>query len=136
MLSCVIVVNSQINNHFVCQILYALCMYCTSACSLVSRIVLLFIKPLYCCLLFRYSRHPHIVHVEHCFHSQSRFGLIMEFIDGRNLWQIIQEEGALSRENAHKCAKAVGSALDHLHSKNIMHRDVKPDNVLVMYSLM
>jgi serine/threonine protein kinase len=79
----------------------------------------------------KYSRHPNIVHVEHCFHSQSRFGLVMEFIDGRNLWQIIQESGALSRENAHKCAKAVGKALEYLHSKNIMHRDVKPDNVLI-----
>ncbi|XP_062509470.1 uncharacterized protein LOC134185648 isoform X2 [Corticium candelabrum] len=77
------------------------------------------------------SRHPHIVYVEDCFRSRSRFGLIMEFISGNNLWQIIQTNGALSRDNAYKCAKAVGSALQYLHSLSIMHRDVKPDNVLI-----
>ena len=59
----------------------------------------------------------------------------MEFISGNNLWQIIQTNGALSRDNAYKCAKAVGSALQYLHSLSIMHRDVKPDNVLVSFEI-
>ena len=68
--------------------------------------------------------------MEACFRSKSRFGLVMEYVDGCNLWTIIQK-AALTRDQARDVAVAVARALAHLHRMKIIHRDVKPDNILI-----
>lgn len=55
----------------------------------------------------------------------------MEFIDGGDLGKLIIEKGPLSESMVQTMAKQLLDALGYLHNKNITHRDVKPDNILV-----
>ena len=57
--------------------------------------------------------------------------LVMEFIDGPNLKNWIGENGPLSVPAALRLTRAVGQALAHAHALGIIHRDVKPENILL-----
>jgi serine/threonine-protein kinase len=55
----------------------------------------------------------------------------MELVEGSSLQQIVEREGALSPARASDIAQQLCAALAHLHGQGLVHRDVKPDNVLV-----
>jgi serine/threonine-protein kinase len=57
--------------------------------------------------------------------------ITMAFIDGKDLSQLLKEEGALPIERALKIARQLCEALDAAHSEGVVHRDLKPHNVLV-----
>ena len=56
--------------------------------------------------------------------------IIMEYIEGRNLADALQAEGVMTIERACQTLSQVASALAAAHEKGIVHRDVKPDNVV------
>ena len=56
---------------------------------------------------------------------------IMEFVDGKNLRQFMQDEGILPPPYAIDIAVQMLEALSHAHSNGIVHKDVKPENILV-----
>ena len=56
--------------------------------------------------------------------------IIMEYIEGRNLADALQAEGVMTIEEACHTLSQVASALAAAHEKGIVHRDVKPDNVV------
>jgi serine/threonine-protein kinase len=56
--------------------------------------------------------------------------IIMEYIEGRNLADGLQAQGAMTIEQARQTLSQVASALAAAHDKGIVHRDVKPDNVI------
>ena len=62
--------------------------------------------------------------------GDNRF-LVMEFVSGRTLKQIIQEKGRLSSRTATQITIRILSALQHAHENGIIHRDIKPQNILV-----
>ncbi|MBQ6564137.1 MAG: Stk1 family PASTA domain-containing Ser/Thr kinase [Clostridia bacterium] len=62
--------------------------------------------------------------------GDNRF-LVMEFVSGRTLKQIIQEKGRLSSKSATQITIRILSALQHAHENGIIHRDIKPQNILV-----
>ena len=57
--------------------------------------------------------------------------LVMEFVDGLTLKQVIEQKGALPPNVAAQIAIRILSALQHAHSNGIIHRDIKPQNILV-----
>lgn len=60
--------------------------------------------------------------------------IAMEFVDGRTLKEVITEEGKIEQGEAVRCALQILAALAHAHQRGIIHRDVKPQNILVSRS--
>jgi serine/threonine protein kinase len=59
---------------------------------------------------------------------------IVEFVDGKNLVEIVKNQGVLSREQALLLAKDVSSGLIEAHGKNLKHLDIKADNIMARNS--
>ncbi len=57
--------------------------------------------------------------------------IVMEWVDGRFLREILTKEGKLSAERATRIAIGVCEALDYIHSMGVVHRDLKPENIMV-----
>jgi len=57
--------------------------------------------------------------------------IVMEWIDGRFLREILTREGRLPVERATRIALGVCEALDYVHSQGVVHRDLKPENIMV-----
>lgn len=67
-------------------------------------------------------------------HDIKRIGcdllIIMEFIDGNDYYSLIRKEGPQPLKEVLKVAKCLFSALDYAHKKEIVHRDIKPQNIM------
>jgi len=63
--------------------------------------------------------------------DRGRVYLVMEWVDGRLLRQILNESKKLPPERALRIALGVCSALDYIHSHGVVHRDLKPENIMV-----
>ena len=58
--------------------------------------------------------------------------LVMEFLNGKTLKQVIRDEGALSLARTVDIMRQVGDALNAAHSQNVVHRDLKSDNIMLV----
>jgi eukaryotic-like serine/threonine-protein kinase len=63
--------------------------------------------------------------------DRSQVYMVMEWLDGKLLRQILNEEGKLSAERATKLAVAISDALEYIHANGVVHRDLKPENIMV-----
>src|SRR6185503_6970739 len=62
--------------------------------------------------------------------------LVMEYLSGRTLKQVIREEGPLSLARTVDIMRQVGDALDAAHAQNVVHRDLKSDNIMLLSTAM
>lgn len=76
-------------------------------------------------------RHPNIVQVFDFGVQDDRHYMVMEYINGPDLAQYLREHGQLSLEAALPLIQEVASALDYAHELGLVHRDVKPSNVML-----
>ena len=74
--------------------------------------------------------HPGVVKVLND-EERSRRYMILEWVDGRLLRQILNEEKKLSPERAIRITLGLCKALDYVHSHGVVHRDLKPENIMV-----
>lgn len=75
--------------------------------------------------------HPNIVSVYDVGHEGDTHYIVMEYVEGKNLKEVIREEGILPVNRAVDIARQICEGLDHAHENGIVHRDIKPHNILV-----
>lgn len=75
--------------------------------------------------------HFNIVSVYDVGEEDDIYYIVMEFIDGKTLKELIRQEGTLPVSVALEIARQICDALEHAHQKGIVHRDIKPQNILI-----
>jgi tRNA A-37 threonylcarbamoyl transferase component Bud32 len=75
--------------------------------------------------------HPHIVTVIDAGEEEGRPYIVFEYVPGETLKELIKREGPLDVDEAAAYAIEIARALGYAHGRNIVHRDVKPQNVLI-----
>lgn len=77
-------------------------------------------------------KHPNAVNIyDFGVSEEGLVYLVMEMVEGQSLRAVIKQQGPLTPNAAAEIFKQVCSALDEAHKQNIIHRDVKPDNIIV-----
>jgi len=75
--------------------------------------------------------HPNIVSVFDWGEESGTYFIVMEYVEGRSLAEIIRTEGSIHSDKVAEISSEVAAALSFAHRNGIVHRDVKPGNVLV-----
>jgi eukaryotic-like serine/threonine-protein kinase len=75
--------------------------------------------------------HPNIVEIYDVGEESGKHFIVMEVVRGKTLKQLISQRGAMEKEEALAIMKQLIAAISEAHRKNIIHRDIKPQNVLV-----
>ena len=75
--------------------------------------------------------HPHIVSVFDWGVANDRPYLVMELLPGGTMAQLVGQEGPLSPATATRVGIAIADALAAAHERGVLHRDVKPENILI-----
>lgn len=76
--------------------------------------------------------HSNIVGVYDVSHSEYMNYIVMELIDGITLKQYMQQKGTLNWREALHFSTQIAKALEHAHSRGIIHRDIKPHNIMIL----
>lgn len=76
--------------------------------------------------------HPNIVQVYDTGVDDGRHYIVMEYVDGRSGAQILQRQGPVEPETAADIGVQACSGLDYAHRRGIIHRDVKPGNLMIV----
>lgn len=75
--------------------------------------------------------HPNIVNIYDVGQDKDVYFIVMEYVEGETLKDLIGREGPLEPARAVSITRQIANALYHAHSNKIIHRDIKPHNVLI-----
>lgn len=75
--------------------------------------------------------HPNIVGIYDVGNDQDIHYIVMEYVEGKTLKQVIEEKGPFDYKTVLEYGTQIVSALKHAHEKKIIHRDIKPQNILM-----
>lgn len=76
-------------------------------------------------------RHPNVIRLYEVIDSPRHIFLIMEFVQGGELFDYIVAQGRVQDEHACRIFHHILNGVDYVHNKNIIHRDLKPENILL-----
>ncbi|MBE9143137.1 serine/threonine protein kinase [Planktothrix mougeotii] len=76
-------------------------------------------------------QNPHIVKLIDTIREDGLPGLVMEYVKGKNLEELVDEKGILQESEAIHYIRQIGEALQLIHQINMLHRDVKPKNIII-----
>ncbi len=82
-------------------------------------------------LRLRGCTHLHIVQVYEMIREAGLWGMVMEYISGQDLAVHIEQRGQLPENEALRYIDQVGQALEYVHKQKFLHRDIKPNNILL-----
>ncbi len=75
--------------------------------------------------------HPRILPLHDSGSADGLLYYVMPYVEGKSLRERLDEEGHLTTEDAARIAREIGEALDYAHEQGVVHRDIKPDNILL-----
>jgi serine/threonine protein kinase len=75
--------------------------------------------------------HPYVVSLRYAFQSSDNIFLVMDLVGGGDLYQLLQANGRLPEKWVVVYAAEVALALEHVHSHDVIFRDLKPENVMI-----
>jgi len=75
--------------------------------------------------------HPNIVHGLDVGQADGYHFLVMEFVQGNDVYSLLEQKGRLSEKEALMILEQIASALDHINGERLVHRDIKPENIIV-----
>jgi len=76
-------------------------------------------------------QHAFIVNLNYAFQTKDKLYMILDYINGGELFYHLKKEGRFAENRVKLYAAEIASALDHLHSLDIVYRDLKPENILL-----
>ena len=87
-------------------------------------------------ILARLSRDPHpsIVGVHDLFKEGAIYCLVMNFVEGKNLFELVRRRGAIPEAEAVRYIRQIGEALTLVHQVGLTHRDAHPGNILLRHN--
>ncbi|ABA20386.1 serine/threonine protein kinase [Trichormus variabilis ATCC 29413] len=75
--------------------------------------------------------HPHIVQIHEVINEDSLWCIVMQYIDGENLASRVENQGVLPEAEALRYIHQIGEALTVVHNNGLLHRDIKPQNIML-----
>ena len=78
--------------------------------------------------------HPFIMKMVKYLKNENYIFFIEEYIHGKELWEVIRDIGLLTKEQTQFYSASILCAIDYLHKKKIIYRDIKPENIMVTES--
>jgi serine/threonine protein kinase len=75
--------------------------------------------------------HPNVIQVLNVAEEKAQHFIILQYIDGENLEQMLDRSGKLDLQTATRIARDAAAGLEGLHSQAIVHRDIKPANIML-----
>lgn len=75
--------------------------------------------------------HPNVVNIYDVGEEEDIYYIVMEYVDGLTLKQLIQQRGSLPITEVVSIMSQISSAITHAHVNHIVHRDIKPHNILI-----
>lgn len=76
-------------------------------------------------------RHPGIVSVSDVFEENGTAYFVMDYIDGKSISEIVNNEGSITEKRAVRYIRQVAIALQYVHDNNRLHLDIKPGNIMI-----